>query len=160
MPEELIRADNSLRKKTIVLLVIFVLGLMLLSPYLNNRLAAWRQASGENPETALARYSSLFQWLLGITALLVSAASLYLMVVAVRVLKTEQYPPPGLKVIRDTRLQTGRRAKITAYLLLVNSMILIVLVTLIFLLFARLVRVMGTLPALAAGPSSYSEIRR
>lgn len=158
MPEELIRADNSLRKKTIVLLVIFVLGMMLLSPYLNNRLAAWRQAAADNPETALARHSSLFQWLLGITALLVSAGSLYLMVVALRVLKTEQYPPPGLKVIRDTRLQTGRRAKITAYVLLVNSLILIVLVTLIFLLFTTLVSRPRTLPA--AGPSSYSEIRR
>jgi heme/copper-type cytochrome/quinol oxidase subunit 3 len=160
MPEELIRADNSLRKKTIVLLVIFVLGLMLLSPYLNNRLAAWRQAAADNPETALARYSALFQWLLGITALLVSAASLYLMVVAVRVLKTEQYPPPGLKVLRDTRLQTGRRARITAYVLLVNSIILIVLVTLIFLLFTTLVSRVRTPAAPAVGPLSYSETRR
>lgn len=158
MPEELIRADSRLRKKTIVLLVIFVLGLMLLSPYLNNRLAAWRQAVAENPETALARYSSLFQWLLGITALLVAAASLYLMVVALRVLKTDQYPPPGLKVIRDTRLQTGRRAKVTAYVLLVNSLILIVLVSLIFLLFTTLVSRVRTLPT--AGPSSYPQIRR
>jgi hypothetical protein len=114
----------------------------------------------ENPETALARYSFLFKWLLGITALLVSAASIYLIGVAVRVLKTEQYPPPGLKVIRDTRLQIGWRAKITAYVLLVNSIILIVLVSLIFLFFTKLVSRMSLLSEVAVRPSTYTETGR
>jgi hypothetical protein len=61
-----------------------------------------------------------------------------LIAVAIRVLKTERYPPPGMKVIRDTRLCTGRKARITAYVLMVNSVILILLVSLIFLFFLRL----------------------
>jgi hypothetical protein len=40
MPEEIIPADKSLRKRTIFLLVVFVLGIMLLSPYLNDQLAS------------------------------------------------------------------------------------------------------------------------
>jgi hypothetical protein len=160
MPQDMVPADKNLRKKIIFLLVFFVLGIMLLSPYLNSRLADWRQAAAENPETALARYSPLIKWLLGITALMVSAASTYLIVVAIRILRTDRYPPPGLKVIRDTRLQTGRRAKITAYVLLVNSIVMIVLITLIFLLFTKLASRMKTLPETSIRLSTYAEPER
>ncbi|MCU0578532.1 MAG: hypothetical protein MUF69_03205 [Desulfobacterota bacterium] len=161
MSSEMIPADKNLRKKIIFLLIFFVLGLMLLSPYLNARLAEWRQEAATDPETAWVRYSSLFQWLLGLTALLVSAASVYLIVVSVRVLKSDRYPPPGWKVIRDTRLQTGRRARITAYMLMVNSVILIVLVSLIFLVFTKLAGRMTTPRGTAPRPPlSGSESRR
>ncbi|MBI5585661.1 MAG: hypothetical protein HY892_17765 [Deltaproteobacteria bacterium] len=154
MPEEMIPADKKLRKTTIILLIVFVLGLMLLSPFLNSRLAEWKQTAAGNPETAFRQFSSLFRWLLGITALLVSAASVYLIVIALRVLKADRYPPPGLKVIRDTRLRTGRPAKITAYVLMVNSVILIVLVSLIFFLFARMAERMRTPPETEVRPFS------
>jgi hypothetical protein len=148
----MIPADKNLRRRIIFLMIFFVLGIMLLTPYLNARLAEWRQAAAADPDTALARFSPLIKWLLGLTALLVSAASTYLVVVAIRILKTDRYPPPGLKVIRDTRLQTGRRAKITAYVLMVNSVILIVLVSLIFLLFTKLAGRMTTSPERAPRP--------
>lgn len=156
MPQEMIPADKNLRRRIIFLMIFFVLAIMLLSPYLNARLSEWRQAVAEDPETALARYSPLFQWLLGITALLVAAASTYLIVVSVRVLKSDRYPPPGLKVIRDTRLQTGRRARITAYVLLVNSIVLILLISLIFLLFTKLVSRVKTLSETPARPLTFA----
>src|SRR5262249_17697172 len=37
---------------------------------------------------------------------------------AVRVLKTGQYPPPGMRVMQDTKLRTGKEARGTAILAL------------------------------------------
>jgi hypothetical protein len=146
----MIPADKRLRKTAIIVLSLIVVGLMASSPYLNSRLAEWREAAADQPEAALSRFSSLFQWLLGLTALLVSAASVYLIVIAVRVLKADRYPPPGLRVIRDTPLRTGRQARITAYVLMVNSVILILLVSLIFFLFLKIVARMKVPPGTEA----------
>ncbi len=57
------------------------------------------------------------------------------MVIALRALKAGRYPPPGMKVVKDTRVKTGRQAKIMAYLLIFNSGAIIVLIGLVLFLF-------------------------
>ena len=94
---------------------------MILGPYLNGYLADLRQEGEVRPELAYPKMITLMKWVLGSAALGIILTGVYLLVIAFRALKVGRYPPPGMKVIKDTRVKTGRPAKIMAYLLIFNS---------------------------------------
>ena len=75
------------------------------------------------------------KWILGSAGLLITLTGGYLLLIAFRALKAGRYPPPGMKVIKDTRVKTGPQAKIMAYLLIFNSGVLILLIGLVLFLF-------------------------
>ena len=52
---------------------------------------------------------------------------LYILSIGRRTLKSEHYPPPGMKVIRDTRILQGKAARIRGYLIIINVLVIIVL---------------------------------
>ena len=133
--DEIIPADKGLRKKTIILVIGIVLAAMILGPYLNGYLADLRQEGVERPELAYSKMIVLMKWVLGSAALLITLSGVYLLIIAFRALKAGRYPPPGMKVIKDTRVKTGRQAKIMAYLLIFNSGVLILLIVLVLFLF-------------------------
>ena len=133
--DEIIPADKGLRKRTIILVIGIVLAAMILGPYLNGYLADLRQEGVERPELAYSKMIALTKWILGSAALLITLTGVYLLVIAFRALKAGRYPPPGMKVIKDTRVKTGRQAKIMAYLLIFNSVAITLLVGLVIFLF-------------------------
>ncbi len=53
----------------------------------------------------------------------------YMMNLSRRILKSERFPPPGIKVIRDTVVLEGQRARSRGYLIMILSLILILLST-------------------------------
>ena len=134
-PDEIIPADKSLRNKTIILVIGIVLSAMILIPYLNSYLADLRQEGEERPELAYPKMITLMKWVLGSAALGITLTGVYLLSIALRALKAGRYPPPGMKVIKDTRIKTGRQAKIMAYLLIFNSLAITLLVGLVLFLF-------------------------
>jgi hypothetical protein len=133
--DEIIPADKGLRKKTIIGAIGIVLAAMLLGPYLSGYLTELRQEGVERPELAYPKMITLMKWVLGSAALLITLTGAYLLVIAFRALKAGRYPPPGMKVIKDTRVKTGRQAKIMAYLLIFNSVAITLLVGLVIFLF-------------------------
>ena len=134
-PDEIIPADKGLRRKTIILVIGIVLAVMIGGPYLSGYLADLRQEGVERPELAYPKMITLMKWVLGSAALLITLTGVYLLVIAFRSLKAGRYPPPGMKVIKDTRVKTGRQAKIMAYLLIFNSGAIILLIGLVLFLF-------------------------
>ena len=134
-PDEIIPADKGLRNKTIILVIIIVLAVMIVGPYLSGYLADLRQEGVERPELAYPKIITLMKWVLGSAALLITLTGAYLLMIAFRSLKAGRYPPPGMKVIKDTRVKTGRPAKIMAYLLIFNSVAIILLIGLVLFLF-------------------------
>jgi hypothetical protein len=56
----------------------------------------------------------------------------YFIILVRRTFESGQYPPPGMRVIRETRLRRGTQAKMAGISLIIFSCILIVL-TLFFL---------------------------
>jgi hypothetical protein len=132
---EIISADKGLRKKTIILIIAIVLAVMIVGPYLSGYLTDLRQEGVERPESAYPKMISLMKWVLGSAALLITLTGAYLLIIALRSLKAGHYPPPGMKVIKDTRIKTGRPAKIMAGLLIFNSGAIILLIGLVFFLF-------------------------
>ena len=135
MSDEIIPADKGLRKKTIIGIMGIFLAAMAVGPYLNDYLADLRLEGEERPELAYSKMIVLMKWILGSAALLITLTGVYLLIIAFRALKAGRYPPPGMKVIKDTRVKTGRQAKIMAYLLIFNSGVLILLIVLVLFLF-------------------------
>ena len=133
--DEIIPADKGLRKRTIILVIGIVLVAMVVGPYVNSYLADLRQEGEARPELAYPKMITLMKWVLGSAALLITLTGVYLLVIALRALKAGRYPPPGMKVIKDTRVKTGRQAKIMAYLLIFNSVAITLLVGLVIFLF-------------------------
>lgn len=133
--DEIIPADKGLRKKTIIGIIGIVLAAMVVGPYVNGYLAELRQEAVQKPELAYSKMIVLMKWVLGSAALLITLTGVYLLVIAFRALKAGRYPPPGMKVIKDTRVKTGRQAKIMAYLLIFNSVAITLLVGLVIFLF-------------------------
>jgi MFS family permease len=133
--EEIIPADKGLRKKAIILVIGIVLAVMIVGPYLSGYLADLRQEGVERPESAYPKMITLVKWVLGSAALGITLTGVYLLVIAFRALKAGRYPPPGMKVIKETRVKTGLQARIMAYLLIFNSGAIILLMGLVLFLF-------------------------
>jgi hypothetical protein len=132
---EIIPADKGFRKKTIILVIGIVLAVMIVGPYLSGHLADLRELGEKKPELAYSKTNTLMKWILGSAGLLITLTGGYLLLIAFRALKAGRYPPPGMKVIKDTRVKTGPQAKIMAYLLIFNSGAIILLIALVLFLF-------------------------
>ena len=52
---------------------------------------------------------------------------LYILSIGRRTLKSGRYPPPGMKVIRDTKVLQGKAAGVRGYLIIINALLIIVL---------------------------------
>jgi hypothetical protein len=64
---------------------------------------------------------------MGLGSLPVLGLAVYQILLARRVLKSGQFPPPGMRVVRDTKIKTGGKAKKVAISLIVLSSIVIVI---------------------------------
>lgn len=115
MHNEVIRADKSARWGTLLLLVamsaIGVLVIWILGRHMEAilRLAEtdWAAAADQT-----LRVTGIVAWLGGLGFV---AAGVRLWLLGRQIRLAGQFPPPGLKVIRDTPLRTGRRAMAVAW---------------------------------------------
>jgi uncharacterized membrane protein len=127
MNQDIVPADKNLRKKFFIFLGLSVIAILIIVPYFNGYLEQIRQVLKENPEVAFKKSMFVLKATLSFVSLLLVMTGIYLMFLARRTLKSGQYPLPGMRVIRDTRLRTGTQAKVAAISLIVISCILIVL---------------------------------
>ena len=120
MHQGIIHADKTYRRKVLVIcIVLFSLGGLLIGwvlPWAKEYLHRL------DPETAL----SVMKVTLVVGFLSVVPFGLYLLAFGCKVMEHERFPPPGVKVIRDTKLIEGEKARVRGRLLVVFSLILIV----------------------------------
>jgi uncharacterized BrkB/YihY/UPF0761 family membrane protein len=126
MNQDIVPTDKNLRKKFFIFLGLSVIAVLIIVPYFNGYLERIKQVFKENPEVAFKKSMFVLKATLSFVSLLLVMSGIYLMVLARRTLRSGQYPPPGMRVIRDTRLRTGTQAKVSAISLIVISCILIV----------------------------------
>jgi len=125
MRQTVIPADKKLRNKIILFLVLIAVALILSESYFKDYLEQIEQQSEKDPDLAFRKILFLFKLCVGVVSLLLLGMGGYLILLARRTSKSGQYPPPGMKVIRDTRLRTGDKAKSITTLMMVSSAILI-----------------------------------
>jgi len=104
-----------------------MIAVFLITPYFNDYMDQIKQISKENPELAFKKSMFALKVSLGLVSLLLLITGFYSIVLARRTLKSGQYPPPGMRVIRDTKLRTGTQVKKVALSLIVLSCMLIIL---------------------------------
>ena len=127
MNQDIVPADKNLRKKFFIFLGLSVIAVLIIVPYFNGYLEEIKQVFKENPEVAFKKSMFVLKATLSFVSLLLVVTGIYLMFLARKTLKSGQYPPPRMRVIRDTRLRTGTQAKVSAISLIVISCILIIL---------------------------------
>ncbi len=111
MNEPVLKADRTLRRKMILFLAAAsVLGLALLF-FFQNELGQVDQLARENPRAALEQLLNRLHLLALSMTLLFVPFSLYLLYFSIRTYRASRFPPPGSRVVRDTRIVTGRRAR-------------------------------------------------
>jgi heme/copper-type cytochrome/quinol oxidase subunit 2 len=125
MSEDTVQADKEFRKKIILFLIIVTLAIMVAEPYLRDYLDQIEQQSQKEPEMAFYKIMVVLKFLMGSVFLLLLGMGIYLILLARRISRSHQYPPPGMKVIRDTRIRTGAEAKSITILMIVSSAVLI-----------------------------------
>jgi len=126
MDTGLLPADKVLRKKFILILVIVILASIVLEPHFKAYMHQIDQLSKKDPERALEKTMLVLKWSLRIVFFSLLGVGAYLILLARRTLRSGQYPPPGMRVIRDTRLRKGNQAKRAATSLIVLASFLIV----------------------------------
>jgi heme/copper-type cytochrome/quinol oxidase subunit 2 len=125
MFEDIVPADKELRKKIILFLFVVTLAVIVAEPYLKDYLDQIEQQSQKEPELAFYKIMVVLKIFMGFVFLLLLGMGIYLILLARRISRSSQYPPPGMKVIRDTRIRTGAEAKSITTLMIISSAVLI-----------------------------------
>ncbi len=126
MNTSVVPADKELRKKFIIFLVLVTIAFIALEPPFKGYMDQIDQLSKKDPELAFKKAMLLLKWSLGVVFLLLLGMGVYLVLLARRTLRSGQYPPPRMKVIKDTKLRTGTQARVAAVSLITLSSILVI----------------------------------
>lgn len=124
MGQDFVPADKQLRRKFVFFLIFSVLVILFAAPYMNDYLQRMKQVS--SPDLAFRKSMLLLKMILGLVCFILVGTGIYSAILAMKVLKSGRFPPPGMKVIRDTALRTGPQAKMAAISLITLSCILII----------------------------------
>jgi hypothetical protein len=126
----IVPADKEYRKRFIIFLVLIVMVFVVTILSMKSYLDQMAQLRRENPDLAVEKVLVLLKWWMGLGSLPILGLAVYQILLARRVLKSGQFPPPGMKVVRDTKIRTGGKARKVACSLIVLSSI-IVMITLL-----------------------------
>jgi len=114
MTEHIIPVDKKLRKQTLIgLLLLILIGAFLIQAILAH-FEEIKSLAITNPDLSVLKVKEFVCWVIILNAILSLAFCVYFVSIAIRILKSKRYPPPGMRVIKDTRLQTGKKAKAMA----------------------------------------------
>jgi hypothetical protein len=107
----------------VLIVIVFAVTILSMKSYLDQM----AQLTRENPDLAAKKAMFLLKWWMGLGSLPILGLAVYQILLARRVLKSGQFPPPGMKVVRDTKIRTGGKAKKVAISLMVLSSVIIVI---------------------------------
>lgn len=109
---EVVRANKRVRGITLAL----VAGLAIASAVLQQTL--WpayvdylRALAQTDPTRLREEYARAFFWMFGLIGVLGALLGLHLLRLGIRTRRADEFPPPGVKVIVDTRILRGARAQ-------------------------------------------------
>jgi len=128
MNQDIVPADKEFRKRFIIFLVLIVIVFVVTILSMKSYLDQMEHLSRVHPDLAMKKVMFLLKLWLGLGSLPILGFGVYQILLARRILKSGRFPPPRMKVIRDTKIQTGAKAKKIAIFLIALSSIIVVLV--------------------------------
>ncbi len=119
-------ADTKLRRRALGLVIALgVLGVVAIYVFAQF-LQGLQALANESPEEALERFGAFLRVFLAVTSVSLMLISGWVARFSLKALQAKQFPPPGTRVIRDTRVMCGAQARRKAILGLVLAAILAV----------------------------------
>ena len=136
MGQDIVRADREFRKRFIVFLVLIVIVFSVTILSVKSYLDQMGELRRENPGLAGKKIVLLLKWWMGLGSLPILGLAVYQIILGRRILKSGRFPPPGMKVIRDTKIETGAKAKKVAIsLIALSSIVIVIILFLVYLPF-------------------------
>jgi len=138
-PEIVIPADKKLRGIILMVLILAAAVGCLIILYFKGLLADMEVLAEHSPDRAVDKISGVLRALALAMGGSILFIAVYLAYFSQRVWKTAQFPPPGTRVIKDTRLITGAAAKRRGAIGLILAAVIGILGIIISVLMWRLV---------------------
>ena len=107
---EMLPADPTLQRELVLVVILLALIGAVYFGYLLAEIERVRGAETPDPSSLLEQLQWMSIGLVGV----VSAFLIYLIMVAIKVFSSGQFPPPGARVVNDTPIRRGVRARIIA----------------------------------------------
>lgn len=123
----IIKADKKYRKRILlVALILVIIGFFLIQylQTLSNKLSTLAE---KFPERVIREAVNSFKVIFFVMFLLSLGFCIYLYRLGTSILKSGQFPLPGMKVIKDTKLETGEKAKSKGRLLQIMSVLFLMM---------------------------------
>jgi len=123
----IIEADKKYRNRMLlVALILIIIGFFIIQCFqtLSNKLSALAE---ESPELAIQKAENSYKIIFFVMFVLSLILCIYLYRLGTSILKSGQFPPPGIKVIRDTKLETGKKARSKGRLLRIFSVLFLLM---------------------------------
>jgi cytochrome bd-type quinol oxidase subunit 1 len=137
MGQDIVRADKEFRKRFIVFLMLIVIVFVFTILSMKSYLDQMGELRRENPGLAGKKVIFLLKWWMGLGSLPILGFGVYQIILGRRILKAGRFPPPGMKMIRDTKIRTGAKAKKVAMsLIALSSIVIVIILFLVYLPFA------------------------
>jgi len=111
MEEKMIRADKKSRTIYLIIIIIIIILAVLLYKYWQDYYRELSALSENHPDLALMKVMNLIKVFIIINPVITFGFMIYFILMGVKTYKSELFPPPGIKVIRDTRLIEGDKAR-------------------------------------------------
>jgi len=139
MNEEVVRGDKNLRRRMIFLVIIFtIVGgwiIILTSNYLDDI----RHLAKEDLNEAVSKLIVLiYFYAVGFVASIIITFG-YLLWLGIRIIKAGRFPPPGMKVIRDTKIIRGIKAKLLGGAVIILAMVFLIAGSIVIVLGNKLI---------------------
>ena len=112
MNEEIIYADKRLRQRAVLLMLMLILILAPIALLTLNYLNDLETLAKNNSKEALSKIITL-TYIWGVFFTVGNLAIFgYLMWFGIKIIKADCYPPPGMRVIKDTKVVKGSKARL------------------------------------------------
>jgi len=116
--QELVKTDKNIKRAiTFVIVIVIVVGIIIFF-YIQRFQMDILNIAERSPQLALEKMAGLVGKFKIINIGFISLISLYFLYLAYKVFRFDSFPPPGMKVIRDTKLVRGKSAKAKGFLLI------------------------------------------
>lgn len=125
MHDEIIPADKKLRNRVVMGTLLTALVALTLGQFLSSYVRELKSLADIHPELAVVKAKDFLFYGTLVHVGLSSAFGLYFLIIGIRIWNRQRYPLEGQRVIRDTKLRTGRSARLMAIIHFVVAGLLI-----------------------------------
>jgi hypothetical protein len=114
MEDQVVHADKKLRRQVPMGFVVLVLVGAVVIQGISSHMENLEQMAGSDSKLAIEKLGHLLLTMKAVNAVVSVVFAVYFFNVARKTWRSERYPPPGMRVIQDTKIQEGGRAKLMA----------------------------------------------